>query len=176
MPVGKSKLEIRRENLKKAYEWEEKIKEMGHDNEARGIKAVQEVQKEDDLKQDKEKLDSFEKISKARKFSDDEYKKALCGWGRVVLLGIKLPKGFFIGLFPTIDGITKGGIKTKDGIIVAISASRKAKGTYMRGIELSYTPEFDMRAIEDKVMDAIDFIDVLSKPKKGLVNKNGRSL
>lgn len=163
-----SKLEERRKNLKKLGDWEERIKELGHEDEERGIKATIELQKEDDLKQDKEKNAALEKITRARRFTDDEYKVALCGWGKVALMGIKLPKKTFIGIYPTKDGVSKAGISTKDGIVVAISVTRfKGRGTYMRGIELSYIPEFDMRAIEDKVMEAIDFIDVLVKPPNG---------
>lgn len=155
MAVGKSKIEIRRENLKKAYEWEEKIKEVGHESEARGIKAVKELQKEDDLKQEKIKNASLEKITSKRKFSDKEYKQALIGWGNVVLLGIKLPSGFLIKL-----------TQTKKGIVVWV---RDQKAWYARGIEPSFVPEFDMRAVEDKVMDAIDFADSLVK-----VTTNGK--
>jgi|SRR3990167_3482482 len=150
--VEKTILEKQRENLKKAFEWEERIKELGHESEDRGIKATQELQKEDDKKQDKEKSDQLEEITRKRKFSDEEYKQGLIGWGNVTLLGIKLPKGYLIKL-----------TQTKKGIVVWVRDSKNS--WYARGIEPSFVPVFDMRAIEDKVMDAIDFADILAKPK-----------
>lgn len=148
-----SKLDTRRKNLKKLGEWEEKIKEMGHEDEKRGIKAVEEVQKEDDLKQEKVKIDTLEKLSKTRKNgrSDDDYKAGLVGWAAVVLHGINLPKGFLIH-----------PMKSKKGIVIWVRTDKNA--WYARGIEPCFDPLFDMRAIEDKIMDAIDFADIIAYP------------
>lgn len=159
-----SKLDIRRKNLKKAHEWEERIKEMGHPSEERGIKAVREVQKEDDIKQEKLKTDALEKISHKRKFSDNEYRSSLCGWGKVVLLGINLPKGYDIRLTQNFRNSKKIEVWIKS-----------PSGWYARGIDPSFIPEFDMRAVEDKVMEAIDFIDALD-PKHKTVNNHGNRL
>lgn len=161
MPASsKNKLDIQRENRKKLGEWEERIKEMGHDDEKRGIKAVEEVQKEDDKKQEEVKVQNLDKLTRAReKFTDEEYKTALCGWANVCLHGIKLPKGFLIHAMPS-----------KKGVIIWIKDKKNA--WYARGIEPSFTPQFDMRAVEDKIMDAIDFADILAKPAP---TKNGQS-
>lgn len=161
-----SKLDTRRKNLKKLSEWDEKIKAMGSDSETEGIKAVEEVQKEDDLKQDKLKKDALEKLTDKRKYSDDEYRTALCGWGNVVLLGINLPKGYQIKLTQNFRNSKK----------IEIWIHAPGQGWLARGIDPSFVPEFDMRAIEDKLMDAIDFVDILATPQKGILDKNGRPI
>lgn len=161
-----TKLDTRRKNLKKLGEWEDKIKEMGHDSEERGIKAVRELHKEDDKKQDKQKHDALEVITRKRKFSDNEYLSALCGWGAVVLQGISLPKGTKIRLTQNF----------RDSKKIEVWIYAKDQGWYARGINPSFEPIFDMRAVEDKVMDAIDYLDILVKPPEGILDKNGRKL
>ena len=150
--MAKTLLDKQQENLKKAHEWEERIKEMGHPNEERGIKAVEEVQKEDEKKQDKKKADTLEQLTRIRqRYTDNEYKAGFVGWAQVALLGIKLPKDYFI--YPQ---------ATAKGIVIWIRTDKNAG--YAGGIEPSFIPEFDMRAIEDKIMEAIDFADILAKP------------
>jgi len=147
-----AKLQRQKENLKKAHEWEERIKEMGHPDEKRGIKAVEEVQKEDEAKQGKVKTDTLEQLTRIRqRYTDNKYKQGLVGWAKVALLGIKLPKGYLIHPMATKKG-------------VAIWIRNPKNGWYGAGIEPCFIPEFDMRAIEDKIMEAIDFADILSKP------------
>ena len=165
--TSKTKAETRKENLKKAYEWEERIKEMGHPDEKRGIKAVKQLQKEDEDKQEKQRNKQLEKITKLRR-NDWDYKAGLCGWGAVVLHGVSMPKGFRVQLFPTKKGTTKGGVKTEDGVVIGISAP---SGFYARGVKLSYHPRSDMIFIEEKLWDALDYVEVLSNPEG---KKNGR--
>jgi hypothetical protein len=161
-----TKLDTRRKNLKKLGEWEDRIKEMGHPDEERGIKAVKEVQAESEAKEEKKKTQSFEKISKARRFTDDEYRASLCGWGNVVLRGIGLPKGYKIRLTQN--------FRDSKGVEIWIGTPKNA--WYCRGIKPSMIPEFDMRAVEDKVMEAITYADILANPEKGIVDKNGERL
>lgn len=157
-----TKVAARRKNLKELGEWDERIKEMGHENEEKGIKAVREVQKIDEIKQDKEKNDALEILTTKRKHKDSDYFASLCGWGGVVLNGISIPHGYQVTLK-----------YSKEGVVVWI---RSPKGAYYaRGIKPSMNPLFDMRAVEDKVMEAIDFIDVLGNPEGKNGEKNGRN-
>lgn len=169
---NKTKLEIEKENRKKLHEWAERIDELGQENEEKGIKAVQDFQKEEDQKLEAEKNAEFEKIERARRFTDDEYKAALCGWGAVVLHGIKLPKNCWIKAVPTKKDQKFGKFYAQDGILLCISTP---KGFYAKGIALSYIPEFDMRGVEDKMMEAIDYCDILMEPE-GPQKDNGRTL
>ena len=149
--VSKTKVELRRENLRKLGEWEERIKEMGHDDFKRGLHAVEEVQKEDEKKQLKVEGDILEQLEE--KQGDNSYKDALIRWGKNVLKGIGPTKIFLV--------------PTKKGIVVWIRIV--GKGWYARGLSLSFDPKSDMIAIEKKIWDAVDFGDV----QKDLKINNG---
>lgn len=149
---GKTKLESQREHQKQLAQFAENVDAMGQDDEKKGIEAVREIQKVDELKQEKQKNDTLERLTDLRKFTDEEYKQGLVGWGRVALHGIKLPLGFIINL-----------AQTKKGIVIWIRDNKKS--WYARGLIPSFDPQSDMHAIEDKLMEAIDFADILAKPK-----------
>lgn len=154
MPRSTLRLEKERNSKKKAEELAEIIDVTGQDNENKGIKAVQEIEKENFKNEQKLVADSLERLTGSRR-TVLSYKEMLISQFIHQMLGYDLPPGFNWVVESTSKGIALF-IRTPDG--------RK----YGRGIKVVGEPKYDYNAMMRLIIQAFDFIeDKAEKKTKG---------
>lgn len=151
---GLTKIEKERQNKKSMGEEIEKILEMGHDNEDRGIKAVQEEQKRKDKIEKEENAVSEWKLTDAK--NTTIYKDLLMREARKLMYESEYPRGF-----------SPGAMFTTKGLVVYFRDDIKKKW-YAKGMTVSGKPQYDLNCIARTIGKALDGMENIDRQRIAL--------
>lgn len=132
---------------------------VGQEDEKKGIKAVQELHKNDEIEQEKKFDDTLNKLDFNRNKGDDYYSRRILEEAQLQLKDQSIPRGyyFFFSL-------------TSKGLVLWIRDTKKR--WHANGMSISKNPLFDAQAIMRLIDKGLLYADILSEkenPKTDII-------
>lgn len=153
---GETALEKKQRKKKELWEDEDHLRQVDKSGGWKVVKKYEE-EKEKERKQDQSEIKSDLETKKGRRFT---YLRAVAEYGQGKLEKVDFPDGWDYHAVPTSGGRVKiygQWFESKVGVLVVVKSPRGS--VYIRGIESTFNPKYDVHAIDILVVQAENVVD-----------------